>query len=76
MPQLLIYLLIDILIFAVIAYALYWVCTHFLPNLPPCTVDLRRRAADRSPACLSAASWGQVPTGPAARASNTSCSAF
>ena len=51
MPQLLIYLLIDILIFAVIAYALYWVCTHFFPNLPPCTVDLRRRAADRC-SCL------------------------
>jgi hypothetical protein len=35
MPQLLIYLLIDILIFAVIAYALYWVCTHFFPTFPP-----------------------------------------
>jgi hypothetical protein len=31
----LIVLLIDILIFAIVAYALYWVCTHFFPNFPP-----------------------------------------
>ena len=35
MAQSLIYLLINILVFAVIAYALYWVCTHFFPQFPP-----------------------------------------
>jgi hypothetical protein len=35
MAQTLIVLLIDIIIFAVIAYALYWICTHFFPSFPP-----------------------------------------
>jgi hypothetical protein len=35
MAPTLIALLIDILIFAVLAYALYWVCTHFFPTFPP-----------------------------------------
>jgi peptidoglycan/LPS O-acetylase OafA/YrhL len=33
--QALIALLIGAIIFAVIAYAMYWVCTHFFPNFPP-----------------------------------------
>ena len=28
-------LLIMCIVFAVLAYALYWVCTHFFPNFPP-----------------------------------------
>lgn len=27
--------LIAIVIFAVIAYGLYWICTRFFPNFPP-----------------------------------------
>ena len=32
---LLINLLIWILLFAVLAYGLYWTCTHFFPSFPP-----------------------------------------
>lgn len=35
MAQTLIWLLVDILIFCLIAYGLYWVCTHFFPAFPP-----------------------------------------
>ena len=35
MAQTLISLLIVAIIFAVIAYAMYWVCTHFFPGFPP-----------------------------------------
>lgn len=35
MAEALIALLIDIVIFAVVAYGLYWVCTHFFPTFPP-----------------------------------------
>ena len=35
MATTLIMLLIDIIIFAVLAYALYWVCTKFFPTFPP-----------------------------------------
>ncbi len=31
----LIQILIYAVIFAVIAYGLYWVCTHFFPSFPP-----------------------------------------
>ena len=31
----LIALLIDIIVFAVIAYAMWWVCTRFFPQFPP-----------------------------------------
>ena len=31
----LISVLIFILVFAILAYALYWVCTHFFPSFPP-----------------------------------------
>ena len=31
----LIQFLVYILIFAVIAYGLYWICTHFFSNFPP-----------------------------------------
>jgi hypothetical protein len=35
MPQDLIGLLVAILLFAILAYALYWVCTTFLASFPP-----------------------------------------
>ena len=35
MAETLIGLLIVCLIFALIAWALYWVCTHFFPGFPP-----------------------------------------
>ncbi len=31
----LIQFLIYIVIFAIAAYGLYWICTHFFPNFPP-----------------------------------------
>lgn len=33
--DLLINLLIGVVIFAVVAYTLYWICTKFFPNLQP-----------------------------------------
>lgn len=35
MAQTLIVLLVYALIFAIVAYGLYWVCTHFFPDFPP-----------------------------------------
>jgi len=35
MAQSLIVLLIYAIIFAVVAYGLYWICTHFFPGFPP-----------------------------------------
>jgi hypothetical protein len=35
MAQTLIALLVAAIIFAVLAYAMYWVCTHFFPAFPP-----------------------------------------
>lgn len=35
MATTLIALLIDVLVFAIVAYGLYWVCTHFFPTFPP-----------------------------------------
>ena len=31
----LINLLIYVFLFALLAYGMYWVCTHFFPNFPP-----------------------------------------
>ncbi len=31
----LIQFLIYIVIFAIVAYGLYWICGHFFPNFPP-----------------------------------------
>lgn len=33
--DLLINALIVIVLFAILAYGLYWICTHFFPNFPP-----------------------------------------
>ena len=35
MTNILIVLLIDVIVFAIIAYGLYWICTHFFPTFPP-----------------------------------------
>lgn len=35
MAQLLIVLLIDVVIFALIAWCVYWICTRFFPQFPP-----------------------------------------
>jgi len=35
MASSLIVLLVDILVFAILAYGLYWVCVHFFPTFPP-----------------------------------------
>lgn len=35
MAEQLIQVLVYVLIFAVVAYGLYWVCVHFFPGFPP-----------------------------------------
>ena len=35
MPQDLIYLLVQVLLFALLAYGLYFICMRFLPAFPP-----------------------------------------